>query len=341
MEYPFWPSRVFFEPAALQYPRGRELFDLFHDQDVPVRITASHNRVTGIPGGSARESFMEAKRTLVFGVRRAASFQTCKPSAHYQLPLATGCPGGCRYCYLHTTLGKKPYLRAYINVEDLLERAGVYIREREPEQTLFEGAAVSDPLFVEPFTGGVSAAVRYFAGCDQGRFRLVTKFCAVEPFLNLEHRGHTHFRFSINAPEIIKRYEKGTPPLEKRLAAARKIAAANYPTGFLIAPIFLDEGWPDRYRGLLEHLRQNLPVNGLLPTFELITHRFTLRAKQNISEIFPDAALDMETERRQFRYGQFGYGKYVYTKDMMKEAELLFRQEIARLFPASTIEYFV
>jgi spore photoproduct lyase len=341
MRYPFWPSRVFFEPAALEYPRGRELYDLFAQKGLAPQMTTSHNRVTGIPGKTAREAFVEAKRTLVIGVRRATRFQSCKPSAHYQLPLATGCPGNCRYCYLHTTLGKKPYLRAYINVAEILQRAGAHIKEREPERTVFEGAAVSDPLFVEPFTGGVSAAIKYFAGSAQGRFRLVTKFNTVEPFLALEHRGHTHFRFSVNTPAVIERFEKRTPSLEKRVAAAQKVAAAGYPTGFLVAPIFLEQGWAENYRALLVQLRSATADYSLPPTFELITHRFTLRAKQNITEIFPESGLDMDTERRRFRYGQFGYGKYVYPVERFKEAESFFRQEIARLFPDSTVEYFV
>jgi len=341
VRYPFWPSRVFFEPAALEYPRGRELYDLFTQKGLAPQLTASHNRVTGIPGKTDREAFTEAKRTLVIGVRRGTRFQTCKPSAHYQLPLATGCPGHCRYCYLHTTLGKKPYLRAYINVDEILDRAGAHIKEREPEQTVFEGSAVSDPLFVEPFTGGVSAAIRYFAGSTQGRFRLATKFNTVEPFLSLKHGGRTHLRFSVNTAAVIERFEKGTPSLEKRIAAARKVAAAGYPTGFIIAPIFLEQGWAENYRALLALLRSVTADYSLPPTFELITHRFTLRAKQNITAIFPGSGLDMDTERRRFRCGQFGYGKYLYPLELYREAEAFFRQEISRLFPDSTVEYFV
>ncbi len=133
MKIIFWPARVFFEPDALRYPRGRKLFQLFEKQGVPLRMTTSHNRVRAELGTNERTAFEEAKRTLVIGVRRGLKFQSCKPSAHYQLPLATGCPGLCRYCYLQTTLGKKPYLRAYINVEEILGRASGYIRQREPE----------------------------------------------------------------------------------------------------------------------------------------------------------------------------------------------------------------
>lgn len=341
MNYAFQPARVFFEPAALQYPRGRALFVYFQEKGIPTRMTTSHNQVRGIPGANERELFAESKQTLVIGVRRGKTFQTCKPSAQYQLPLATGCPGRCHYCYLHTTLGKKPYLRAYINVGAILKRAGEYIAGREPELTFFEGAAVSDPLFVEPFTGGVSAAISFFAHSGRGRFRLATKHARVEPYLKLEHRGHTHFRFSVNAPEIIERLEENTPSLEERLAAAVKMIAAGYPTGFIVAPIFLDGGWKDRYRLLLDYLVKAAPGRDLPLTFELITHRFTLRARENIAAVHPNASLDMDISRRRFRYGQFGYGKYLYPPGLIREAAAFFKQEIKLLLPGAAIEYFI
>jgi biotin synthase-like enzyme len=41
----------------------------------------------------------------------------------------------CHYCYLQTTLGNKPYIRTYVNMDEILEQAGHYIDERKPEIT--------------------------------------------------------------------------------------------------------------------------------------------------------------------------------------------------------------
>jgi len=108
---PFVPKRAFFEPQALEYPVGKKIYDRLTDMGVEIAMTGSHNRVTGIPGKTTGEAFREAKRTLVVGVRKTTDFASCKPSAHYQLPLNTSCPSMCEYCYLATTLGRKPYLR--------------------------------------------------------------------------------------------------------------------------------------------------------------------------------------------------------------------------------------
>ncbi|MGI9861977.1 spore photoproduct lyase [Moorella naiadis] len=335
-------KRVIFEPQALNYPLGRKLYERFHEERVEVLMTPAYNRVTCIPGKTARESFLEAKRTLVIGVRRSRDFQTCKPSAHYQLPLVTSCPAMCEYCYLFTHFGRKPYQRIYVNVAEILDRARNYINRRHPEVTFFEAAATSDPLPVEKYTGSLAAAIEFMASQPLGRLRVVTKFTDVDGLLNLAHGGHTRFRFSINAENIIKRFEHGTPPLGQRLAAAVKMARGGYRTGFLIAPIFYVDGWQEQYRHLLQVVsRQPLLTESTDLTLELITHRFTKRAKTSIETLFPNTKLPLDEGERTFKYGQFGYGKYVYPAEVRKAMENFFKEMIAIYLPRAKVEYFI
>lgn len=335
----FRPERVLFEREALSYPLGEKLYRFFRAQGVELGFTGSHNRVTGIPGKTRAAKFFHAKRTLVVGVRRSRDFETCRPSAHYQLPLATGCPGLCEYCYLLTNLGRSPYIRIYANVEEILEAAAGYIRARLPEATVFEGAATSDPLAVEPYSGALARAIEFFARQPQGRFRFVTKFTDVEPLLRLEHRGATRFRFSINTERVIRAYEHATPLLQERLAAARRAAAAGYPLGFMIAPIIAEGDWEREYGALFEELAPFAALPDL--TFELITHRFTARARALIRELFPRTELPLDERERTFKWGQFGYGKYVYPPEVRKKIEVFFRAALETGFPRARVEYFV
>jgi spore photoproduct lyase len=114
----FEPDLVFFEPDSLNYPLGQELMKRFKEKGIPIKMTTSHNRVTGIPGDTPTEAYRNAKRTMVVGVRKTLTFDTSKPSAEYAIPLSTGCMGHCHYCYLQTTLGAKPYIRVYVNTDD-------------------------------------------------------------------------------------------------------------------------------------------------------------------------------------------------------------------------------
>jgi len=342
LSFTFIPKRVFFEPDALQYPLGKELYQHFNDSGIEVKKTTSHNRITGIPGKTPQESYLEGKRTLVVEARRTLDFQTCKPSAHYQLPLVTSCPGKCEYCYLATNMGKKPYVRVYVNIEDILTQAEKYIEERSPEITIFEGAATSDPITVERYTGALKKAIEFFGQQKLARFRFVTKFTDIDSLLDASHNNHTRFRFSINSAPVIKKFEHGTPDMPQRVEAAGKVARAGYPLGFIIAPIMFEDNWQQDYTELLTALSEQILASLKADiTFELITHRFTKRAKGVINEIFPNSSLDMDEEKRTFKYGQFGYGKYVYPKETMKEAKEFFNTSIKNLFPHSKVEYFV
>lgn len=337
----FFPKRVFFEQAALHYPLGDKLYQRFRREGVPTNIIKSHNRVTGIPGKTPQEAYMEAKRTFVVGIRKTLKFETCKPSAHYQLPLCTSCAGKCEYCYLNTTLGRKPYLRLYVNIEEILQKTKEYIEERKPEITYFEGAATSDPLPFEPYTGALAQTIDFFGREKFGRFRFVTKFTEVDSLLGLSHQEHTQIRFSINTQRIIEKYEHDTPSFIERVEAAKKCARAAYPLGFLIAPVIIYEGWQEEYEELLEKIAQVQSKSQENLTFEVISHRFTVKAKKNIEEIFPATSLPMDESERQFKYGQFGYGKYIYPKAQMEEIKDFFEKKIKEKMPGAQLKYIV
>lgn len=333
------PKRIFIEREALRYERARRIKEKFNNMSVSVKLIDSYQGLRGISVKSRREGYREAKRTLVIGVKRSKKFQTCKPSAHYQLPLATSCPGMCVYCYLNTNLGKTPCVRAYVNIDEILEVARNYIKQRSPAKTLFEGAATSDPLPVEDFTGNLKECINFFARESLGGFRFVTKFTNVDSLLGLNHEEKTKIRFSINTNFVLNRYEKNTPSLYRRLEAAAKIKNSGYPLGFLIAPIMNYPDWQQEYEELLKDLKKELGDDKI--TFELITHRYTTRAKNLINEVFPGNELPMLDEERQFKYGQFGYGKYVYPRETMSLMKNWFYEKIEKIFPKAKIEYFV
>ncbi|MDR3540175.1 MAG: spore photoproduct lyase [Desulfosporosinus sp.] len=347
MSLEFIPSRVFYEPGVLNYSLGKTLVERFRQMGLAVTPTTSHNRITGTPGNTASGMYREAKRTLVIGVRRSKKFQTCKPSAHYQLPLVTSCPGMCEYCYLATTLGKKPYIRVYVNIEEILGITSLLIQERLPEITQFEGAATSDPVPVERYTGALKQTIEFFGRESNGRFRFVTKYTDVESLLDAKHEGHTRFRFSLNCTEVVKKYEHGTPSPEERIIASGRVLKAEYPLGFIFAPIFRFEGWQAAYRQLMERTAEELVKRAPFGwsseqlTLEFISHRFTAKAKANILGVFPNSSLPMKEDERKFKYGQFGYGKYIYPPDEIKEMKEFFQEQAKAHFPLAQVEYFI
>lgn len=313
---------------------------------MPVRVLGRGQR-PDVPGDNPTQVYRESKDTLVVRVRKEKDFASCKPSAHYQLPLTTSCPGLCEYCYLQTRLGARPYVRVYANIEEILAEAGHHIAAREPDVTVFEGAATSDPLAVEHITGSLRRSIEFFGGIDRARFRFVTKFSDVAPILGANHRGRTTVRFSVNANRVIRLYEHNTAGLEERLEALLLARQDGYPVGVMIGPVITFEGWQEAYRDLMEQLGGLLDVrnepSGAPPALpiEIITHRFTTRARASILEVFPGSSLPMDESERRLVHGQFGYTKFVYPKETMEQVREFFEREVQHALPFARIDYIV
>lgn len=338
---PFVPQLVYIEPRALDYPLGVELKNKFESMGLEIRETTSHNQIRNLPGDNDFQKYRTAKSTLVVGVRKTLKFDSSKPSAEYAIPFATGCMGHCHYCYLQTTMGSKPYIRTYVNLDEIFDAADKYMQERAPEITRFEASCTSDIVGIDHLTHSLKKAIEYFGKSEHGMLRFVTKFHHVDHLLDADHRGKTRFRFSVNADYVIKNFEPGTSSLDLRIEAAAKVAGANYPLGFIVAPIYLHEGWEEGYKTLFQKLYDKLPASATEDlTFELIQHRFTKPAKRVIQQNYPMTKLELDEAKRQYKWGRYGIGKYVYTKDEATEIKETLSEYIHSYFPRARIEYF-
>jgi len=341
MVKPFMPQLIYVEPRALEYPLGKELLAKFENMGIEIRETTSHNQIRNLPGDNHFQKYRIAKSTLVIGIRKTLKFDTSKPSAEYAIPFATGCMGHCHYCYLQTTMGSKPYIRTYVNVDEIFDAAEAYMAERAPEQTRFEASCTSDIVGVDHLTHTLKKAIEFFGRSKYGRLRFVTKFEHVDHLLDAKHNGKTRFRFSINDDYIIKYFEPGTSRLNERINAAVKVAEAGYPLGFIVAPIYLHDGWKSGYLEMFEKLKEALPSFAQKDlTFEMIQHRFTKPAKRVIQENYPMTKLELDESKRKWKWGRYGIGKYVYQTEEQEDIKDTLGGYIYKYFPESKIEYF-
>lgn len=333
----FEPKQVFVEEGALKYSLGNEIKERYEMLNIPVKVIESHNRIDwGEKELTKKELFDLAKSTLVVGVKKDLRFQHCYPSADYRLVTGTSCPARCEYCYLSATLGSAVYIRVYVNTDDIMKALQKHIDKSDKPITTFEASSSSDPLAVEHITGYLQRLIPFFADQPNARLRAVTKFANVDPLLHLRHNGHTRFRFSLNSDYVINTFEKATASMRERIEAAGKMQRANYPLGFILAPLMIYDGWKEGYSEMLELLRQTLHNPDDTLTFELIMHRFTTKAKNIIEARYPNTQLDFSMEAREHK----GFGKYVYNERLAHDLENFMRTTVERYFPNAKIEYF-
>lgn len=342
--YKLWmPKRVVFTPEAFDQPYGQKIYESVKALNLNVEV-AKNNRITGLRGENERETYRIAKNTLaiVNAPPGAFNLRPIPPSADWQFHLAEGCPAHCQYCYLAGSLQGPPAIRVFANLPKILENTIKF--ERLNQVTSFEASCYTDPLSLEHLTGGLAETVSFFGQRPNSHLRFVTKFNNVESLVNLEHNGRTRFRCSLNAEMVARRLEGGTPGVQARISALRKMAlpksdgGGGYPVGIVLAPIIPIPDWENQYTSLLRDINNSLNFNCDL-TFELITHRFTPGSKDILMGWYPNTSLDMDENKRAIKRNKFGGHKYVFTKDVMADMKRFFESGIKERFPEAKILY--
>ena len=196
-----------------------------------------------------------------------------------------------------------------------------------------------DPIAVEHLTGALAELIPFFGRLDRARLRMVTKFAYTEGLIGLPHGGRTRIRYSLNTP-YVRGFEAGTDPIEERIEAANRLGRDGYPIGFVLAPLMIYRGWEHDYEALLAGLAERLDP-ALLPglSFELISHRFTARAKEIIRARFPSCRLDLDETGRRIKWGRYGHRKFVYPAEDLRRLWRLVEEAIERHFPGAVVKY--
>lgn len=317
-------DEVYYEPPALDYPLGRQLRDQL--SDLPWIPIQSHNRIPSLSAAHNRD-FPLLKRHLVVGTRKTHRYVPNQKVSDWLVPYtSSGCQAMCLYCYLVCNYNKCAYLRLFVNREQMLERLLRQDAAAAVSQT-FEIGSNSDLVLENEITGNLPWTIQHFARQGRGQLTFPTKFHMVAPLLDLEHRGRTIFRMSVNPPEIIRRVELGTSPLPQRIQAVNDMARAGYPVGLLIAPVILMGDWQRLYADLMDQLAQALSPQVRRTGFlEIILMTYSFVQDAINTDAFPQGAQIFD---RALMTGR-GRGKYCYRPEIRAQAESFLRDQIQR-----------
>ncbi|HEY8892659.1 MAG TPA: spore photoproduct lyase [Clostridium sp.] len=332
----FIPDIAYIDPKILKYNESKKTIEYLEKLKVPI----VNSKKVVIDSGSPEKNYATAKKTILFTTNGQKKLVSCKPSADYQFSLSSSCPANCEYCYLQTTQGEKPYMKIFLNIEEILGNIQTYIDANMPNITSFECSSITDPIALEHLSGNLKRCIEFFGASSNGRLRLVTKFDDIEPFLNLNHNRHTKFRFTLNSRYVIDNFEHNTSSFHDRIDAVKKIAVAGYPIGFIIAPIMIYDNWKEEYKELFETLKIALGDYHGGVSFELIQHRFTKAAKELIVHRFINTKLNMDEDKRLLKWGPYGKFKYVYKKVESESIKTYISELINSNFEKAIIEYF-
>ncbi len=325
-------DRVYFEPDALKYELGKKLQAKY--KDLTWVEIESHNRISELTAAANRE-FPKLKRLLIIGIRKTHKYVPNHKVSDWLVPYtSSGCRAMCLYCYLVCNYNKCSYLRLFVNREQMLDKLIKTSYKGKPQT--FEIGSNSDLVLENTITDNLVYTIERFAREGHGKLTFPTKFDMVEPLLDLDHRGKTIFRMSVNPKKIVQRIELGTSPLETRIRALNDVAEAGYPVGLLIAPVILVPDWKEQYGELIEQLADELSEKVKKEGFiEIILMTYSFVHNAINTEAFPNAVKLLDRENMTGR----GRGKYSYKNDARTEAEIFLKEKLAKHLGTMPIWY--
>lgn len=324
---------VYYEPGVPNYELGQILQRKYANL-AWIQIE-NHNLIPEMTAADNRD-FPKLKKHLIVGIRKTHRYVPNHKVSDWLVPYtSSGCRAMCLYCYLVCSYNKCAYLRLFVNREQML---GKLIKKdaAAPVSQTFEIGSNSDLVLENTITDNLPYTIERFAREGRGNLTFPTKFDMVDPLLNLDHRGKTIFRMSVNPQEIISRVELGTSALPARIRALNDMAEAGYPVGLLIAPVILLPDWRSLYGALIERLADELSDKVTQSGFiEIILMTYSFVQNAINTEAFPNAVQIFD---RKIMTGS-GRGKYCYRNDMRAEAESFLRERLSRRLGTMSVLY--
>ena len=329
------PNIVYYEEEALNYSLGKTLLEKYKSAKW-VRIE-NHNNIPELRSNPNCE-FARMKQNLVIGIRKTHKYVPNSKTSDFLVPYtSSGCSAMCLYCYLVCNYNKCSYLRIFVNREQMLDKL-IKTSNLSSSDLTFEIGSNSDLILENTITGNLEWTIENFGKNGRGYITLPSKFDMVDSLLNLEHKGRTIIRISVNPQEIIKKIELGTSSLENRIKAINSLKEAGYKVGILVAPVIFLENWEVLYRELFNILVEKLSQkvkNEMF--FEVIFMTYSYIHRMINTEAFPNA---IDLYDKNIMTGR-GRGKYCYNSITKEKGEEFLRFEITKRFPKNKIMYIV
>jgi spore photoproduct lyase family protein len=260
-------GRIYLEPAATGYARGREILDRFPDAE-RVEVP-SHWNIPSLHGneGAVRDWVRTKRTTLVLGVKKGLAVRPNGRSADFIAPShANGCAFACAYCYVPRRKGFANPITAFVNIDDILRsierHAGKQGPKTEPNQVdpglwVYDVGENGDCAVDALISDNVRDLIGLFRRLPNAKGSFATKYVNRE-LLSYDPQGKTRVRFSLMPSRIARVVDVRTSPIAARIAAIDDFVGAGYEVHLNLSPVILFEGWLEEYAALFDEIDDTL-----------------------------------------------------------------------------------
>jgi spore photoproduct lyase len=181
-----------------------------------------------------------------------------------RLKLASnGCFYRCDWCYLKLTYRAAfPFITVRAQYDQILTQLQRALGASN-SPLIFNSGELADSLALEHLTGAAKKFIPWFGSSKNGYLFMLTKSDHVESNLNLAHNRRTIIAWSLNGDFVSRKFEIGSPHLERRLLAAKKAQQAGYPLRIRLDPIVPYDGWQRGYSDTIKRIFEQVCPQGV------------------------------------------------------------------------------
>ncbi|MEU8820323.1 spore photoproduct lyase family protein [Actinoplanes sp. NPDC048796] len=256
-------SRIYYEAAAAELPRGKEVLARFPGATL-VEVE-THNRIPELYGDESNVNrWVRIKQeALVLGVKKSLSARPNGRSADFIAPsTANGCAMACAYCYVPRHKGYSNPITVFANIDKILgyvqrhaARQGVKPagNECDPLAWVYDIGENSDCSVDALLSDNVRDLVELFRWIPTAKASFATKYVNRD-LLDWDPQGRTRVRFSLMPQADAKLLDIRTSPIAERIAAIDDFVAAGYEVHVNFSPVVVRDGWLEAWAELFGQL---------------------------------------------------------------------------------------
>lgn len=276
-------ERIFVEKSARRFPLTERFTARAADAEV-VFVDDLTDAARRLKRKGQLDKYRKRARNVFITKQRSSFIKICPCSlgcvrcGYWILNLGFGCPLDCAYCYLQT-YSDLPALLIPANFEDAFKPLMELDSSPGPALRIGTGE-FADSLALESYTGCAESLKEFFSGTKRLVLELKTKTTDISALLEPPGDERTVLSWSLNTPDAAGRYEKGAPPVDKRIEAASEAARRGFSVGFHFDPIIRYDGWRREYQEVVDQIFSFDALREKVVWISLGTLRYTAGLKQ-------------------------------------------------------------
>jgi spore photoproduct lyase len=284
----YFPQKVFIEKGSFDFPLTKRI--LKNVGPVPSEVIDDPQELLEDIEAS-KDAIGAGKKYLLITRQKGEFVKPCPCTPGYLgcnyfiINIDLNCPLDCSYCILQHYL-TNPLITAHVNLEDLWRQLDIFLHSQRQRKIRIGTGELGDSLALDHLTENSMDLVSYFREKTNVVFELKTKTVNIKNILKIEPAPNVVVAWSLNSLRIAKEEEKGAPPIEERIDAARRVLERGFHVAFHFDPIIRHPDWEEGYKEVIKKLLATID-SVRIAWISLGSLRFPASLKAIIEERFP------------------------------------------------------